>query len=85
MRSGTGGDVFFATLGNVAGELSGVTRGGGGGGGIGPTIVFPVLNSGGGGGGGGGGGEGERENSSASKSPMRRSSLESYRLGIFFC
>ena len=84
MRSGTGGDGFFATLGNVAGELSGVTRGGGGGGGIGPTIVFPILNSGGGGG-GGGGGEGERENSSASKSPMRRSSLESYRLGIFFC
>ena len=81
MRAGTGGDCFFATLGNVADELVGVTRGGGGGG-IGPAIVFPVVNSGGG---GGGGGDGEREKSSASKSPTRRSSFESYRLGIFFC
>ena len=76
MRAGTGGDGFFATLGNVAGELMGVSRGGGGGG-MGPTIVFPVVNS--------GGGDGEREKSSASLSPTRRSSFESYRLGIFFC
>ena len=78
MRAGTGGDGFFATLGNVAGELMAVSRGGGGGG-TGPTIVFPVVNS------GGGGGDGEREKSSASLSPTRRSSFESYRLGIFLC